>query len=176
GEKSSAGATSGAECAASCLPTDPLDRPICRSPTCALETLDRSPLLSDSSERAAALHGVRVLDLGRVLAAPLCTMILGDLGAEVIKVERPRLGDDTRQWGPPWIEGDQGRESAYYLCANRNKRSIAVDLKSDAGRERVRALARDADVLVENFLPGTLEGWGLGYETLAAENPRLVHC
>ena len=119
---------------------------------------------------------MRVLDLSRVLAGPLCTMLLGDLGADVIKVERPGSGDDTRQWGPPWVEGPGGRESAYYLAVNRNKRSLAADLKSEGGRALVRSLAREADVLVENFLPGTLEGWGLGYADLAADNPRLVFC
>ncbi|HEX2188241.1 MAG TPA: CoA transferase [Longimicrobiaceae bacterium] len=128
------------------------------------------------TEPRGPLAGVRVLDLGRVLAAPLCTMVLGDLGAEVVKVERPGGGDDTRSWGPPWAEGPEGRESAYYLCANRNKRSVTADLATEAGRERVRRLARGADVLVENFLPGTLERWGLGYEALAAENPGLVFC
>ncbi len=128
------------------------------------------------SAAAAPLAGVRVLDLSRVLAGPLCTMILGDLGAEVIKIERPGTGDDTRQWGPPWVRGPGGVESAYYLCANRNKRSAAADLKSEEGRALVRRLARAADVLVENFVPGALEGWGLGYEELARENPGLVFC
>ncbi|HEV2733844.1 MAG TPA: CoA transferase [Longimicrobiaceae bacterium] len=122
------------------------------------------------------LAGLRVLDLGRVLAAPLCTMMLGDLGAEVIKVERPGEGDDTRTWGPPWAEGPEGRESAYYLCANRNKRSVAADLKTEAGRALVRRLAVDADVLIENFFPGTMERWGLGYERLSEDNPGLVFC
>jgi crotonobetainyl-CoA:carnitine CoA-transferase CaiB-like acyl-CoA transferase len=117
-----------------------------------------------------------VLDLSRVLAGPLCTMILGDLGADVVKIERPGGGDDTRQWGPPWVDGAEGRESAYYLSVNRNKRSVAADLKGEAGRALVRRLARDADVLVENFLPGTLEGWGLGYAELSALNPGLVFC
>jgi crotonobetainyl-CoA:carnitine CoA-transferase CaiB-like acyl-CoA transferase len=122
------------------------------------------------------LEGVRVLDLSRVLAGPLCTMILGDLGADVIKVERPGSGDDTRQWGPPWSEGPAGCESAYYLAVNRNKRSVTADLKSEAGRAFVRELARGADVLIENFAPGTLDAWGLGYAALAAENPGLVFC
>jgi crotonobetainyl-CoA:carnitine CoA-transferase CaiB-like acyl-CoA transferase len=122
------------------------------------------------------LAGLRVLDLSRVLAGPLCTMVLGDLGADVIKVERPGTGDDTRTWGPPWAEGPAGREAAYYLCVNRNKRSLAADLKTDEGREIVRRLAADADVLVENFAPGTLERCGLGYDALAAANPRLVWC
>ncbi|HEX9940045.1 MAG TPA: CoA transferase, partial [Longimicrobium sp.] len=122
------------------------------------------------------LAGLRVLDLSRVLAGPLCTMILGDLGADVVKVERPGTGDDTRTWGPPWSEGPDGRESAYYLCVNRNKRSVAADLKTEEGRALVRRLARDADVLVENFAPGTMERAGLGWDDLSADNPRLVWC
>lgn len=129
-----------------------------------------------SSEARGPLAGLRVLDLSRVLAGPLCTMVLGDLGADVVKVERPGCGDDTRQWGPPWAEGPRGRESAYYLCVNRNKRSVAADLKTEAGRALVRRLALGADVLVENYAPGTLEGWGLGYEALSRENPGLVFC
>jgi crotonobetainyl-CoA:carnitine CoA-transferase CaiB-like acyl-CoA transferase len=117
-----------------------------------------------------------VLDLSRVLAGPLCTMILGDLGADVLKVERPGTGDDTRTWGPPWADGPDGREAAYYLCVNRNKRSVLADLKTEEGRALVRRLARDADVLVENFAPGTMEAAGLGYDALSAENPRLVWC
>lgn len=122
------------------------------------------------------LAGVRVLDLSRVLAGPLCTMVLGDLGAEVIKVERPGTGDDTRTWGPPWAQGPDGRESAYYLSVNRNKRSVAADLKTEDGRALVRRLARDADVVVENFAPGMLDGWGLGYADLSRDNPGLVFC
>jgi crotonobetainyl-CoA:carnitine CoA-transferase CaiB-like acyl-CoA transferase len=122
------------------------------------------------------LAGLRVLDLSRVLAGPLCTLMLGDLGADVVKVERPGAGDDTRQWGPPWAEGPEGRESAYYLSVNRNKRSVAADLKTEEGRALVRRLAAGADVLVENFAPGTLEAWDLGYDALAARNPGLVFC
>jgi len=122
------------------------------------------------------LHGLRVLDLSRVLAGPLCTMILGDLGADVVKVERPGTGDDTRTWGPPWAQGPEGRESAYYLCVNRNKRSVTADLKTGAGRALVRRLALDADVVVENFAPGMLEREGLGWGDLSAGNPRLVWC
>jgi crotonobetainyl-CoA:carnitine CoA-transferase CaiB-like acyl-CoA transferase len=122
------------------------------------------------------LDGLRVLDLSRVLAGPLCTMVLGDLGAQVIKVERPGTGDDTRTWGPPWAQGPDGREAAYYLCVNRNKRSVAADLKSEAGRDLVRRLARQADVVVENFAPGMLDGWGLGYGDLSRDNPGLVFC
>jgi crotonobetainyl-CoA:carnitine CoA-transferase CaiB-like acyl-CoA transferase len=132
--------------------------------------------MSDPDRPRGPLSGIRVLDLTRVLAGPLCTMTLGDLGAEVIKIERPGAGDDTRAWGPPWADGPQGRESAYYLCVNRNKRSAAVDLKADEGRALVRGLALEADVLVENYAPGTMHGWGLGYADLAAENPGLVYC
>ena len=135
------------------------------------------PLSPDSeSFHSPPLQGLRVLDLSRVLAGPLCTMLLGDLGAEVIKIERPGSGDDTRHWGPPWAKGKTGAESAYFLCVNRNKRSVAADLKTEGARALVRRLARGADVLVENFAPGTLEGWGLGYEALATENPSLIFC
>ncbi len=118
------------------------------------------------------LSGIRVLDLSRILAGPWCTMMLGDLGAEVIKVERPGTGDDTRTWGPPFVGG----ESAYYLCCNRNKKSIAIDLKNPRGAELVKELARVCDVLVENFTPGLTQRFGLDYETLRELNPRLVYC
>ncbi len=117
------------------------------------------------------LAGIRVADFSRVLAGPYCTMTLGDLGAEVIKIESPE-GDDTRQWGPPFAGG----ESAYYLCVNRNKKSITLNLKSAQGREIARKLARRADVLMENFRVGTMEGWGLGYTELRELNPRLIYC
>jgi crotonobetainyl-CoA:carnitine CoA-transferase CaiB-like acyl-CoA transferase len=138
--------------------------------------LHRSRLLSATDPPPASLAGLRVLDLSRVLAGPLCTMILGDLGADVIKVERPGGGDDTRQWGPPWAGPTAGRESAYFLALNRNKRSVVAELKTEAGRDLVRSLSREADVLVENFVAGTLEGWGLGYDELKAENPGIVYC
>ncbi len=118
------------------------------------------------------LDNIRVLDLSRVLAGPYCAMMLGDLGAEVIKVERPGAGDDTRQWGPPFAAG----ESAYYLCCNRNKKGITLNLKSAEGRNLALRLAERSDVLIENFLPGTLDGWGLSYEALSRRNPRLVYC
>jgi formyl-CoA transferase len=118
------------------------------------------------------LTGIRILDLSRVLAGPYCTMLLGDLGAEVIKVERPGTGDDTRAWGPPFTAG----ESAYYLCANRNKKSITVNLKSVAGQEIIRRLAGLSDVLVENFKVGELTDLGLGYDQLQLLNPRLIYC
>jgi len=118
------------------------------------------------------LEGLRVLDLSRVLAGPYATMALADLGADVIKVEHPERGDDTRHWGPPFAGG----ESAYFLAVNRNKRSIGVDLKSDQGLERVKRLAADADVVIENWKRGALEGMGLGYEALRETNPDLVYC
>ena len=121
---------------------------------------------------AGALKGITVLDLSRVLAGPLCTMMLADLGAEVVKVERPGGGDETREWGPPWAGG----ESAYYLSVNRNKRGITVDLKAEEGREVVRRLAAKADILVENFKTGTLDKMGLGYDDLAPLNPGLIFC
>ncbi len=120
------------------------------------------------------LSGVTVLDASRVLVGPFCTMQLGDLGADVWKVERPGVGDQTRGWHPPTY--GESEESAYYLSVNRNKRSITLDLKSETGREAFRDLASEADVVVENFRVGTMEGWDLGYETLREENPGLVYC
>ena len=113
-----------------------------------------------------------VLDFSRVLAGPYCTMQLGDLGARVIKIEQPGRGDDTRAWGPPFVAG----ESAYFLSVNRNKESLALDLKHRAARRVLDALLARADVLVENFRPGTMERLGLGYEALARDHPRLVYC
>jgi crotonobetainyl-CoA:carnitine CoA-transferase CaiB-like acyl-CoA transferase len=121
---------------------------------------------------AGALDGFRVLDLSRILSGPYCTMVLADFGAEVIKVERPGDGDDTRAWGPPFVAG----ESAYYLSINRNKRSITVDLAQEPGREIIYALARVCDVAIENFRPGTADRIGVGYERLRRENPGLVYC
>jgi crotonobetainyl-CoA:carnitine CoA-transferase CaiB-like acyl-CoA transferase len=120
----------------------------------------------------AALSDVVVIDLSRVLAGPYCTMILGDLGATVIKVEQPGKGDDTRHFGPPYIAG----ESAYYLGLNRNKRSITLDFSASEDKQRLLDLLRTATVLVENFRPGTLEKQGLGYEALKALNPGLIYC
>lgn len=119
-----------------------------------------------------ALSGLVVADFGRVLAAPYLTMLLADLGAEVIKVERPGVGDETRSWGPPFADG----EATYFLGVNRNKRSVALDLTEESGREAARAIAARADVLVENFRPGTMDRLGLGYEELSALNPGLVYC
>jgi glutaryl-CoA transferase len=121
---------------------------------------------------AAPLAGVRVLDCSRVLAGPLCTMLLADLGADVVKLERPNEGDDTRHWGPPFV----GDDAAYYLALNRNKRSIALDLQTSDGALTARELAERADVLVENFRPGLMSRFGLGYEDLRSANPGLVYC
>jgi crotonobetainyl-CoA:carnitine CoA-transferase CaiB-like acyl-CoA transferase len=118
------------------------------------------------------LAGVVVADFGRVLAAPYATMLLGDLGADVVKVERPGVGDDTRAWGPPFA----GDEATYFLSVNRNKRSLVADLREPAGRSAAEALVRRADVLVENFRPGTLGRLGLGWERVHELNPRLVYC
>ncbi len=119
------------------------------------------------------LEGVRIIDLSRVLAGPYCTMMLGDLGADVIKVEVPGRGDDTRHWGPPFAEGG---ESAYFLCTNRNKRSLTLNLKSERGLKVLRDLIGKGDVLVENFKVGTLERWGLPYEELQRLRPGLIYC
>jgi formyl-CoA transferase len=124
------------------------------------------------SSDAEALCGIKVLDLCRVVSGPFATMHLGDLGADVVKIEDPRNGDESRRYGPPFIEG----ESAYFLSVNRNKRSCAVDLKSAAGRDVVLALASVADVVVDNFRPGTLDRWGLGYEALRGRNRGLIQC
>jgi crotonobetainyl-CoA:carnitine CoA-transferase CaiB-like acyl-CoA transferase len=125
------------------------------------------------------LSGIRVLDLSRVLAGPWATQLLGDYGADVIKIERPGCGDDTRQWGPPWLRepaGGAGHESAYFLATNRNKRSLTVDVSSSAGQGLIRELAAKADVIVENFKTGTLDRWGLNPDDLRRDNPGLVVC
>lgn len=122
---------------------------------------------------SAALGELVVLDFSRVLAGPFATMLLGDLGAEVIKVERPGIGDETRSWGPPF---DAGGTSTYFQSVNRNKRSVVLDLASEAGRAEALALARGADVVIENFRPGLMDELGLGYDALSAENPGLIFC
>ena len=119
-----------------------------------------------------ALEGVRVLDLTRALAGPYCTMMLGDYGADVIKIELPGVGDDTRRWAPPFI-GDQ---SAYFLSINRNKRSITLNLRHELGKEIFMKMAKDADVIVENFTPGVVDRLGIDYESVKAINPRVVYC
>jgi len=129
--------------------------------------------------RPAPLTGLKVLDLSRVLAGPWAGQMLADLGADVVKVERPGAGDDTRSWGPPYLKDEQGhdtREAAYFLCANRNKRSIAIDIAQPEGQQLVRRLAQQADVLLENFKLDGLKAYGLDYPSLKALNPRLVYC
>jgi formyl-CoA transferase len=126
-----------------------------------------------SSGQPPLLEGVRVLDLSRVLAGPYCTMMLGDLGADIIKIESPRLGDDTRRWGPPFAPGG---ESAYFLCVNRNKRSMTLNLKSEQGQSILKELIQQSDILVENFRVDTLEKWGLDYATLQKLKPGLIYC
>lgn len=126
----------------------------------------------------ACLTGLRVLDLSRILAGPWATQLLADLGAEVIKIERPGEGDDTRGWGPPFVIGDHDSDlfSAYYLAANRGKKSVGIDLSSREGREIIAALANSCDVVVENFKVGGLKRLGLDYASLSAKNPRLIYC
>ena len=129
--------------------------------------------------QAAALPHLKVLDLSRVLAGPWCTQILADLGADVVKIERPGVGDDTRHWGPPFLKDAQGHDTqhaAYYTCANRNKRSMTVDLARPEGQALIRQMAAQSDVLVENFKVGGLAHYGLDYASLKAVNPRLIYC
>ena len=125
------------------------------------------------------LKGVKVLDLSRVLAGPWAGQVLADMGADVVKVERPGAGDDTRQWGPPFLndkDGNPTRQSGYYMAANRGKKSIALDIATDEGQKIIRDLAKDADVLIENYKLGGLAKYGLDYKTLHALNPKLVYC
>jgi crotonobetainyl-CoA:carnitine CoA-transferase CaiB-like acyl-CoA transferase len=132
-----------------------------------------------ASSVTGALDGLRILDLSRILAGPTCTQLLGDLGADVIKVERPGIGDDTRTWGPPFVTDADGRdtsESAYYLSSNRNKRSVAIDIARPEGAALVRRLAVKCDVLIENFKVGGLARYGLAYDDLKDELPRLIYC
>ncbi|MGO4113693.1 CaiB/BaiF CoA transferase family protein [Rhizobium ruizarguesonis] len=129
--------------------------------------------------KSASLDGLRILDLSRILAGPTCTQLLADLGADVIKVERPGVGDDTRSWGPPFVpnaDGNDGDLSAYFLSANRNKRSIAIDLTSEAGVVLVKRLAAISDVVIENYKPGDLARRGLGYEDIRKVKPDIVWC
>ena len=126
-----------------------------------------------------ALAGLKVLDLSRVLAGPWASQMLGDLGADVVKVERPEVGDDTRRWGPPWVADAQGADSdqaAYFQCANRNKRSLVIDMATPEGQAQIRALASRADVVLENFKVGGLKAYGLDADSLRALNPRLIYC
>jgi crotonobetainyl-CoA:carnitine CoA-transferase CaiB-like acyl-CoA transferase len=123
-----------------------------------------------------ALAGLRVLDFTRVLAGPFCTMILGDFGADVIKIEQPMLGDETRHWGPPWAGRGDSRLSAYYLSVNRNKRSLTLNLKNAEGQALARGLALNSDVVVENFKVGQMRSYGLDFESLRTANPGLIYC
>lgn len=135
--------------------------------------------MTTESRPAGALSHLKVLDLSRVLAGPWCTQILADLGADVIKVERPGQGDDTRHWGPPFLKDGNGHDTdqaTYFTCTNRNKRSIAVDLATPQGQALIRQLARQSDVLVENFKVGGLKAYGLDYGSLKLVNPKLVYC
>ncbi|MEZ5920314.1 MAG: CaiB/BaiF CoA-transferase family protein [Parvularculaceae bacterium] len=131
---------------------------------------------TDSSK--SALEGVRVLDLSRVLAGPWASQLLGDLGAEVIKVEKPGAGDDTRRWGPPFLEDgpDQPSDAAYFLAANRNKKSVAIDISAKEGADLVRKIAEKSDIFIENFKVGGLKKYGLDYDSIANLNPRIVYC
>ena len=135
-----------------------------------------NPSLRGSSPPPRPLEGVRVLDLSRVLAGPWAGQILADYGAEVLKVERPGSGDDTRTWGPPWWGEGDARVAAYFVCANRGKRSVTVDIASPEGIQTVRELAREADVLIENYKVGQLARYGLDAVSLQALNPRLIYC
>ncbi|MBX3596527.1 MAG: CoA transferase [Rhizobiaceae bacterium] len=133
----------------------------------------------NSQRSGGALSGLRILDLSRILAGPTCTQLLGDMGADVIKIERPGEGDDTRTWGPPYVvdvQGNPTRESAYYLSANRNKRSVALDIAKPQDAEKVRELLLSCDVVVENFKVGGLKKYGLDYESLSKLKPDLVYC
>jgi len=131
--------------------------------------------MNSDSQASGPLAGVKVLDLSRVLAGPWATQMLGDLGAEIIKLEQPGQGDDTRRWGPPFLS-DGSKDAAYYLCANRNKRSIAVNIATTEGQALIRLLAQRADIVVENFRVGGLQKYGLDYASLRAVNPSLVYC
>ena len=126
-----------------------------------------------------ALGGIRIVDLTRVLAGPFCTQLLADYGAEVIKIERPGIGDDTRRWGPPYLQGPDGEdttESTFYLSANRNKRSVTIDISTPRGRDLIVGLVERADVLIENYRVGALARYGLGYDDLKEAFPGLVYC
>lgn len=135
--------------------------------------------MSSTNPVPYALNGLRILDLSRILAGPYCTQLLGDFGAEVIKVERPGHGDDTRKWGPPYLKDSQGEplaESAYYLCCNRNKRSLTIDISQPEGQDLIRQLLIKTDVFIENYKVGDMQKFNLSYAQLKDEFPRLVYC
>lgn len=125
-----------------------------------------------------ALDGIKVVDLSRILAGPWASQMLADLGATVIKVERPNKGDDTRYWGPPFVKvaDDELPQAAYFHCANRNKQSIAIDITHSEGQQLIRDLVKEADVVIENYKVGGLEKYGLDYQSLSTLNPKLVYC
>lgn len=131
--------------------------------------------MSEAGKPTGPLAGLRVLDLSRVLAGPFCSQMLGDLGADVVKIEQPGQGDDTRRWGPPFLQ-DGSNDSAYYLCANRNKRSIAINIADPEGAALIRKLAADSDIVIENFRVGGLKKYGLDYESLRAIRPDVIYC
>jgi crotonobetainyl-CoA:carnitine CoA-transferase CaiB-like acyl-CoA transferase len=137
----------------------------------------RSP--SEGFIMPGPLDGIRIFDLSRILAGPTCTQLLGDLGADVIKIERPGAGDDTRKWGPPYVktkEGKDSQESAYYLSSNRNKRSLAIDISQAAGQDLAKRLIARCDIMVENFKVGDMAKYGLAYDDLKQDNPGLIYC
>jgi crotonobetainyl-CoA:carnitine CoA-transferase CaiB-like acyl-CoA transferase len=134
---------------------------------------------SNQETKNGPLKGLKVLDLSRILAGPTCTQLFGDMGAEIIKIERPEKGDDTRFWGPPFLKDENGNdttESAYYLAANRNKNSVAVDLTKSEGQSIIKELAANCDILVENFKSGDLSRYDLDYDSLSKINPKLIYC
>ena len=135
--------------------------------------------MTNRSSSAGALAGIKVLDLSRVLAGPWCTQVLADLGADVVKVERPGLGDDTRQWGPPFLKDAKGNDTtqaSYFTACNRNKRSVTIDMAAPEGQQLIKQMALQADIVVENFKVGGLKQYGLDHESLRALNPRLIYC
>ena len=135
--------------------------------------------MTNRSSSAGALAGIKVLDLSRVLAGPWCTQVLADLGADVVKVERPGLGDDTRQWGPPFLkdaEGNDTTQASYFTACNRNKRSVTIDMATPEGQALIKQMALQADIVVENFKVRGLKQYGLDHESLRALNPRLIYC
>src|SRR6516164_6844332 len=135
--------------------------------------------MNTTPSKEGALAGLRVLDLSRVLAGPWCTQILADLGADVIKIERPGVGDDTRSWGPPFLKDSSGQETdqaTYFTSCNRNKRSVTIDMAMPEGQDLLRKMAAQCDVVVENFKTGGLKRYGLDHDSLRAVNPRLIYC
>lgn len=140
----------------------------------ALKQLKKNhcPYCTEAQKCNLPLDGLKILDISRILAGPYCTMILGDLGAEIIKVEKPGAGDDTRSWGPPFC----GKESVYFLTVNRNKKSIAIDIRTKDGQDLIQKLAKQCDVMVENYIPGKLDQYNLSYKHLNVIAPQLIYC